>query len=138
MRPLFYLPFKSSMTQSFNVPDKISMNELGNYLKQAQSIESESSTFEDDVLETAYKLVYSDAMNVCIEKDQEPLLVHKAMAMIILQGMVAYHCKVADKLHADGEWDKTVGWSRDAGKFQAMLNIIRSVSVCPNDFMIDD
>ncbi len=138
MRPLFYLPFKSSMTQSFNVPDKISMDELGNYLEKAQSVDRESSNFEDDVLDTAYELVYSIAINVCKEEEQDPLLVHKAMAMIILQGMVTYHCKVAEKLHAEGKWDKTIGWSRDAGKFQAMLNIIRSVSVCPNDFMIDD
>lgn len=138
MRPYFNLSFQLPMTQSFNVPDKVSMNELGEYLVQAQNVGDDSSNFEDNVLDTAYELVYSIAINVCKEEDQEPLLVHKAMAMIILQGMVTYHCKVADKLHADEEWEKTIGWSKDAGKFQAMLNIIRSISVCPNDFMVDD
>ena len=36
----------------------------------------------------------------------------------------------------DGEHSAALGWARDAGKFQSILNILDTVEVCDDDFTV--
>ena len=60
--------------------------------------------------------------------------VEKAILHMIASKMVEWHSRVGNRLAEDGDLRSSMGWLRDAGKFQAVLNILDTISVGPEDF----
>ena len=58
---------------------------------------------------------------------------HKVAAIAIMTNMLDWHTRMAKQLIEDGEHGAAVGWARDAGKFQSILNILDTVEVCDDD-----
>ena len=73
-----------------------------------------------------------DAMNdIC-----KHALSHKLVVMQVINNYIEWHNAMADRLHEEGNHEIAAGWSRDAGKFQAILNLLHSVGVDPEDFTV--
>ena len=61
---------------------------------------------------------------------------HKVAAIAIMTNMLEWHSRTAKALMEDGEYSAALGWARDAGKFQSILNILDTVEVCDDDFTV--
>ena len=59
----------------------------------------------------------------------------KAIAWRILNNLLDWHTTAGLNQVQDGEGENGMYWLRDAGKFQAMLNIFQTVSMGPDDFI---
>lgn len=80
---------------------------------------------DDEVIEAASKLI-DDSLEVC----NDPLF-HKVVAMTIVTRLMCWHKEIAEKQESE---QSSGAWMRDAGKLQAVMDIMCSVSVGPNDF----
>ena len=73
-----------------------------------------------------------DAMNdIC-----KHALSHKLVVMQVISNYIDWHNNMAERLHEEGKHELSAGWSRDAGKFQAIINLLQSVGVDPKDFTV--
>ena len=71
-----------------------------------------------------------DAMNdIC-----KHAMSHKLVVMQVISNYIDWHNVMAERLHEEGSHEIAAGWSRDAGKFQAIINLLQSVGVDPDDF----
>ena len=77
--------------------------------------------------------VASDALDMASDLVKDPL-VHKVMAMMIVDRMVTWHTMVGKVNLQEGSQDTAICWFRDAGKFQAMLDSLIQISIGDNDF----
>ena len=131
------------MTQSFNVPDSFSADQLKEMMAEAipeeiankcelcdsDSAEDEgphgSNNLTDDQVIDVAAAALDEVTAVC----DDPI-VHKVMMHMILDNMLLWHKTVGEKtdLHS---------WSRDAGKFQAIANILNTIGVSDHDFTCD-
>ena len=83
----------------------------------------------DEVCDIAHK-----HLDAACEDCDDPI-VHKVMAIMVIENMINWHTKVG--MNQENE-RSTVAWLRDAGKFQAIANILSQVTVGPNDFTCGD
>ena len=65
-------------------------------------------------------------------------MVHKIMMMMIIDNYLEWHTKAGIAQMEDGEERSAVCWLRDAGKFQAMHNILSTVTTGPNDWTVGE
>ena len=65
-------------------------------------------------------------------------VVHKLMIMMIVQRFMEWHSNCAEQMIERDETRSAICWARDAGKFQAIANILSSISVGPDDFTLSD
>ena len=134
------------MTSS--IPDSMSFGELEAMQQEAAKRDAEREVQEsierakasaskgpfdgktqDEVCEIAEQHVQA-----AIDECNDPM-VHKVMLFSMLENMIRWHTEAG--LTQDDDRSR-VCWLRDAGKFQAMCNILSSVSCGPNDFTIAD
>ena len=118
------------MTSS--IPDAFSPEELQRMLAEAQP-EPEVTTDPDCQSDEYICEIAQEAIDLACEKSAGPL-VHKVMLHQIVQHMFDWHLKMANQLLEDDMTDPALGWSRDAGKFQAIMNILSTISVDNDDF----
>ena len=121
------------MAQSFNVPDGISMDDLTSHFKDAPNeadihdkCTCDHSTDTDELLDLA-----EEQLQLTGRMTDDPVALHKIMAVMIISKMIEFHMNVATK--SDMPERSTHSWIRDAGKFQAIQNILTSISCGPND-----
>ena len=115
---------------STSVPDGISFSDLEALIEDAPT----------DIVDVVEETTEEDEFNKTVEKaldafeavSNEPT-VAKAAVMSILNRMVAWHSAVSKQHIEDGEIESAIGWARDAGKFQACLNILSSICVSDDD-----
>ena len=75
-----------------------------------------------------------------LDKIIEPLsgkqaaMVEKVILHLVTQRMIEWHSRVGAKLAEDADAMSSVGWSRDGGKFQAILCILETIGVSDDDF----
>ena len=115
---------------STSVPDGISFSDLEALIEDAPTDivdKVEETTEEDEFSKTVEK-----ALDAFEAVSGEPT-VAKAAVMSILNRMVAWHSGVSERNMQEGEVESAIGWARDAGKFQACLNILSTISVADDD-----
>ena len=124
------------MTSS--IPDGISFSDLEALRENAPTEEaptpkSDVPTYDgktqDEVIDIAEHCV-QDAIDQC----NDPM-VHKVMVFRILENMIRWHSDAG--ITQDDDTSK-IAWLRDAGKFQAMCNILSNISVGPDDFTMPE
>ena len=71
-------------------------------------------------------------LDAATEELKDPA-VHGVMCEIIILHMIEWHKHVSNMLLEAGETEAAAAWSRDAGKFQAMANILDTVCFGEND-----
>ena len=118
------------MTSS--IPDAFSPEELQRMLAEAQP-EPEVTTDPDYQSDEYICEIAQEAIDLACDKSAGPM-VHKVMLHQIIQHMFDWHVNMANKLLEDGMTDPAMGWARDAGKWQAIMNILSTISVQNDDF----
>ena len=126
------------MTSS--IPESFNMDQLSELLETAQS-EDELHTAADnsdkELTPEVIEGIAQEALELATEKCPDPL-VHKVMAMMVICRMVDWHKGVAIKQLEDGNQESMGAWMRDAGKFQACMDILTSIAIGPDDFTVAD
>ena len=74
-----------------------------------------------------------NALEFASKKCPDPL-VHKVMAMTVIHRMIQWHRDVALRQLEEGNQASMGAWMRDAGKFQACMDILSSIMIGPDDF----
>ena len=126
---LYYL----YMSTSF--PDGISFGELDALRDQApkeNEVKEEKALFDGKTQEQVCEIATA-LCHEAIEKCNDPIM-HKAMMIEMIENMIRWHTEQGIGQDDDRS---TVCWLRDAGKFQAIANILTSISVGPHDFILD-
>ena len=132
------------MTSS--IPDGISFGDLEAMQKQAAEREAEAKAevetkklhahfdgkTKDEVVDIA-----ADLVQEAIERVNDPM-VHKIMIMMMIDNMLEWHTKAGVQQAEDDEVCSAVCWLRDAGKFQAIANILATVTTGPHDWTCGD
>jgi len=118
------------MTSS--IPDAFSPEELQRMLAEAQP-EPEVTANPDLQSDEYICEIAQEAIDLACEKSSGPM-VHKVMLHQIIQHMFDWHCKMANNFIEDNMPEQAMGWSRDAGKLQAVMNILQTISVDKDDF----
>ena len=130
------------MTSS--IPDSFSLDELSNMLENAPHEEDLRAQHSDDcpgcpeceATPERIEDIANEALDFAASKCDDPL-VHKVIAMKVMHNMIQWHKHVAIRQLNEGNEASMGAWMRDAGKFQAVMDILTSVTVGPDDFTCD-
>ena len=134
----FFLLCSFFVYMTSSIPDGISFSDLEALRENAPSEETptpktDGPTYDgktqDEVIEIAQKYVQKS-----IDECNDPM-VHKIMVLEMLENMIRWHTTAGMEQEDDRS---QVCWLRDAGKFQAMCNILTSISCGPDDFTIPE
>jgi hypothetical protein len=119
-------------------PDSFSLSDLQAMLESAplDITDREPETEADDDRQSRLIKIAEDA----VESFTEPLdggdaaQVHKIVMHMLVDHMIEWHSKVSHELIRQGEDMAPIGWARDAGKFQAIANILSTIECGDDDF----
>ena len=110
------------------------MDDLTAALESAPAEEELRTNLEKREYSQEYiEQVASDALDMASDLVKDPV-VHKVMAMMILNRMATWHSMVGEANYKDGQEETAVCWFRDAGKFQSMMDSLVVISVGDRDF----
>ena len=121
---------------STSVPDGISFADLQALAKDApddSAIVSTNGPF-NGLSETELKDLVNTWLNNMHEACPDPMFA-KAILWRIVDNMIGWHTESVKHQLEAGETDTAVCWLRDAGKFQAIGNILQTINVGPHDFI---
>ena len=122
---------------STSVPDGLSFSDLKQFAEEAKERESkpkpEVPTFGDKEY-TADKLtdLARKFLNDASDEINDPMI-HKIMALEIISNMARWHSDTGARVFEDDS-DCALAWIRDAGKFQAIIDILCSINLGENDW----
>lgn len=137
--PIFFSVL-SVVYMTSSIPESFNLDQLSELLENAPSeddIHSESCNCNDDKEITPEFIddCAMKALDFATELCGDPL-VHKVMMLMIATRMVEWHTAIGQKQFEADEIQSGVCWLRDAGKFQAMLDSLMSISIGPDDYTI--
>ena len=118
-------------------PDGISFSDLQKHMDDARKRKEaakKAPTFDGKTPDQISEIV-DKAADALVEQCGDPM-VHKAMIVELCERMIAWHTNSGIEEMEDGNVKSAVFWERDAGKFQAMLNILTSISMGPGDYLM--
>lgn len=120
------------MTSS--IPDSFNLDELQAMLETAPSeneaSDSDSSSAKDSILDDV------ESAMAAVNRITDEALAHKLIVIQILHNLFEWHDAVGAKCIRNSESDQAKGWLKDAGKFQAIMNILETISVDDDDFTV--
>jgi len=119
-------------------PDSISFEDLADLMITAQQevepVDKEATLYAGHTSDEVSEVV-KDKLFDMTEEINHPI-VHKLAACEIIHSLMDWHTKAAERLVDDNETVVAIGWAKDAGKFQAIMNILTTISVCDDDFTV--
>ena len=129
------------MTSS--IPDSFSTSDLEAMLESAPKEDELKAQHSDDcpgcpeceITEEKITAAAHEGLELMCKLIDDPI-VHKAALMQVCNNMVQWHTKVGQRQFADSEEACGTAWMRDAGKWQAIMDIAMSISLGPNDFFV--
>jgi len=117
-------------------PDGISFADLQSHLKDApkeEEVQKEAEALYDGKTGDELIEIVNRHLTEITEEVNHPLS-HKLAAMEICNNMIDWHTTIANKMIDDGETASAIAWARDAGKFQAIMNILVTIAIGNDDF----
>ena len=123
-----------------SIPDSFNMDELSAALENAPadadySVNEKASQLMNDEI---WDLAHDEVQRTGKLTDNGPVF-HKAMVMQILAKLQQFHTSMGDSVREMGAPEDVFNaWSRDAGKIQAAICILMTVSVDDDDFMLEE
>ena len=116
------------MTQSFNIPDSISTGDLQELFENAptgEAVKAPADLTPQDLTELAEGIMHEmveplDGKQAC--------LLHKIIFHAIAEQQLEFHSRMGHMLAQEGAHEGAMAWLRDAGKWQAILNIATTIS----------
>ncbi len=119
------------------IPDSFNLDELTAALENAPA-EAEYKVDEKLSSDEIWDLAHEETVRTGKMTDNGPVF-HKAMVMQILAKLQHFHTSMGDSVRENGAPDEVFNaWSRDAGKIQAAICILMTVSVDDDDFMLEE
>ncbi len=121
---------------STSVPDGISFADLQKLAKDAPDdsaivpTDGPFSGMSEDELKDLVDTWLENMHEACAD----PMFA-KAILWRIINNMIGWHTEAGKHQFEEGDADSAVCWLRDAGKFQAMGNLLQTVNVGPHDFI---
>ena len=122
------------MTSS--IPESFNLDQLSELLESAQSeddLHTAADNSDKELTPEFIEGVAQEVLEIATDKCPDPL-VHKVIAMMVICRMVDWHKSVAKAQLEDGNLESMGAWMRDAGKFQACMDILTSIAIGPEDF----
>ena len=120
-----------------SIPDSFNMDELSAALENAPA-DVEYKVDEKLSSDEIWDLAHEEVMRTGKMTENGPVF-HKAMAMQILAKLQDFHTGMGDSMREHGAPEDVFNaWSRDAGKLQAAICILMTVSVDDDDFMLEE
>ena len=125
------------MTQSFNIPDGISPEALQNILDDKQ----EQKPMYDGPEERVNMLCDIAVKATDLRKQYDHLdgddhaMIHKVMIIELCKHFLMFHNVCGMRL-VEQDPEVAGAWFRDAGKFQAILNLLDTIEITNSDFTI--
>ena len=124
-------------------PDSFSMDELKSLLENAPADITEIAAREPEAngpyggftKEQVIKIA-EDTVAELHEKCPEPI-VQKVVMDIIVRAFCGWHSESGMHQSREGNVREALFWSRDAGKFQAIMCILDTIGVCDDDFTVN-
>ena len=116
-----------------SIPDGMSFSDLESLLENAPSDVTDAPQTNDDkdTRSDLQKLADKHLQNA-LDEVNDPM-VHKLMIMRALSNMINWHNNTGFGYFEDDETDMGGAWLRDAGKFQACMDIMLSIKIGPDD-----
>ena len=121
------------------IPDSFKMDDLSKLLEDAPS-EPEAGQVPNKALtnDELWDLASEHVQTSAASCDDRPLVMHKAMVLQIITKMIAFHEAVAEDV-AKEHPEAATGWLKDAGKLQAIVNILMNVQLdSEGDFLLQE
>ena len=118
-------------------PDSFSMDELKSLLENAPTDVTDQSAdgpYDGMSKEQVIKLA-EDTVAQLHQINSHPIC-QKVVVDIIIRAMLGWHSESGMQQSRDGEHKSALFWSRDAGKFQAIMCILDTIGVCDDDFTV--
>ena len=121
---------------SASIPDGISFSDLQALVKDAPEETTIVPTGGpyNGMTEEELKDLTDTFIDKIIDANSHPML-GKAIAWRILNHFMEWHTAAGMKQIEDGEAENGMYWLRDAGKFQAIGNLLQTINVGPHDFI---
>ena len=121
---------------STSVPDGISFADLEALAKDAPEDTSIVPTKGpyNGLSEDQLKDLVDAHLDLIHEACPHPMFA-KAILWRLVSNMIHWHTEAGKIQFEDGEADSAVCWLRDAGKFQAIANILQTINIGPDDFI---
>ena len=110
------------------IPSALSLEALESLLENAAP-EPEAEEMQLEDLDFYGK---NEAANAVLQETNDPEI-HKIMLHMIVANMIEWHSKVAFQLIEMAEPQHSIQWARDAGKWQAIMNILETIQVSDDD-----
>ena len=123
------------MTSS-SVPDGISFADLEKLAKDAPDdtvIVPTKGPF-NGLSEDQLKDLVDAHLDIIHEACPDPMFV-KGLLWRLISNMMGWHTEAGKIQFEDGETEAAICWLRDAGKFQAMGNLLQTINIGPDDFI---
>ena len=118
-------------------PDSFSMEELKSLLENAPTDVTDKPAdgpydgfTKEQIIEMAEKTV-SDLHEKCSHP-----IAQKVVVDIIIRAFLGWHSESGMEQSRDGAHKSALFWSRDAGKFQAVMCILDTIGLCDDDFTV--
>ena len=115
---------------STSVPDGISFDKLQSLIEDAPTDIVDQVNDDEKLNDFEAKL---NAAMEAFEEIADDAVTAKAAVQSIVARMFEWHSAVSENQMERGEHQSALGWARDAGKFQAVMNILLTISVGPDD-----
>ena len=120
-------------------PDSFSSIDLAKLLENAPldivDREPETQESDNDRQSRLIDIATNAIQSVTEDLDgAEAAQVHKVILHMLVDHMIEWHSKVSHHLIDDREAMAAIGWARDAGKFQAIANILATIECGDDDF----
>ena len=120
-----------------SIPNGFSPEELQRMLAEAQPEPETNEDFDqytrNELAVQHFEAVNEFMDNICEGTDVPPQLVAKMVMHGIVDRMIQWHSSVAVNASESDDHSCALGWARDAGKFQAIANILDSIKVTDDD-----
>ena len=117
------------MTSS--IPNGFSFDQLQEMLESAQEANEQETLLYNGL---TYEEVIAEAEDTLEGMTNPEPIVHKVMICILVNHMIEWHTQTGQHVKYMGDDNNMVAWLRDAGKWQAIMNILGNIGVCDNDF----
>lgn len=119
-------------------PDSISFEDLADLMvdakKEDELVDKEAGSYDGRTADEVSEVV-KGKLNEMTDEINHPI-VHKLAACEIIHSLMQWHTKAAERLAESNDTVVAIGWAKDAGKLQAVMNILTTISVCDDDFTV--
>ena len=114
-------------------PDGISFAELQNMLPDAPK--EDDRTTPQTMTREEIEEIADKCLTMANDLGARGPMVHKVMMMMTLSNLIDWHTTVGERMLEDNELESARAWFRDAGKCQAMADILYTVQCGDDDFL---